>query len=91
MENFVDKKQRKITKKFKENDSQLCQKAQTKLSDGDICEHFHQYRRMAASAEPKGPFLLMFGIYLLWLIISFYTGCPRTRGSNLQCVFLGDN
>jgi hypothetical protein len=20
-----------------------------------------------------------------------YTGCPRTRGSNLQCVFLGDN
>jgi hypothetical protein len=36
MENFVDKKQRKITKKFKENDSQLCQKAQTKLSDGDI-------------------------------------------------------
>jgi hypothetical protein len=36
MENFVDEKQRKITKKFKENDSQLCQKAQTKLSDGDI-------------------------------------------------------
>jgi hypothetical protein len=36
MENFVDKKQRKMTKKFKENDSQLCQKAQTKLSDGDI-------------------------------------------------------
>jgi hypothetical protein len=23
-----------------------------------------------------------------WMI---YTGCPRTRGSNLQCVFLGDN
>jgi hypothetical protein len=36
MEHFVDKKQRKIIKKFKENVSQLCQKAQTKLSDGDI-------------------------------------------------------
>jgi hypothetical protein len=43
-----------------------------------VCEHFHQYRRMAASAEPKGPFLLMFRIYLLWLIISFYIIYCRT-------------
>jgi hypothetical protein len=33
---ILSTKNRKITKKFKENDSQLCQKAQTKLADGDI-------------------------------------------------------
>jgi hypothetical protein len=32
----LSRKNTKITKKFKGNDSQLCQKAQTKLSDGDI-------------------------------------------------------
>jgi hypothetical protein len=31
-----------------------------------------------ASAEPEGPFLLMFTIYLLWLIISFYIIYCRT-------------
>jgi hypothetical protein len=39
---------------------------------------FPPNRRIAASAEAKGPFLLIFRIYLLWLTISFYIICCRT-------------